>query len=177
MIEVREERQEDMRAVRDVNTRAFGQTAEASIVDSLRESCPGLLSLVAVNCGRIVGHILFSPVVIEYEGRTVSGMGLAPMSVLPEYQHRGIGSALINTGIDMLRERRCPFVIVLGHSGYYPRFGFERASHYAIRSQWEGIPDEAFMVLMLDRKVMQNISGVARYRDEFNLPEASCRES
>ena len=168
MIEVREERQEDIGAVREVNMRAFGQTAEASIVDALRERCPGLLSLVAVDSGRIVGHVLFSPVVIVCEGRSVFGMGLAPMSVLPECQRRGIGSALVNTGIDMLRERRCPFVIVLGHSGYYPRFGFERASHYAIRSQWEGIPDEAFMVLMLDTTAMQNISGVARYRAEFN---------
>jgi len=68
----------------------------------------------------------------------------------------------------MLRKRLCPFVVVLGHAGYYPRFGFERASRYAIRSQWEGIPDEAFMVLMLDRPAMQDISGIARYRAEFD---------
>jgi len=168
MIEVREERQEDIRAIRDVNTRAFGQSTEASIVDALRKGCPDLLSLVAVDSGRIVGHILFSPAVIECEDRTVSGMGLAPMAVLPEAQRRGIGTALVNTGIDMLRKRLCPFVVVLGHAGYYPRFGFERASRYAIRSQWEGIPDDAFMVLMLDRTAMQNVSGIARYRDEFN---------
>jgi putative acetyltransferase len=136
MIEVREVRQEDIGAVREVNKRAFGQTAEAFIVDALRENCPDLLSLVAVDSGRIVGHILFGPIVIESEGRNVSGMGLAPMSVLPECQRRGVGSALVNTGIDIIRERRCPFVIVLGHSGDYTRFGFERASRYAIRSQW-----------------------------------------
>jgi putative acetyltransferase len=168
MIEVREERQEDIGAVREVNKCAFGQTAEASIVDALRENCPGLLSLVAIDNGRIVGHILFSPVVIECEGRNLTGMGLAPMAVLPECQRRGVGSALVNTGVGMLKERRCPFVIVLGHAGYYPRFGFEPASHYAIRSQWEGIPDEAFMVLMLDRTAMQNVSGIARYRAELD---------
>jgi len=168
MIEVREERQKDIQAIREVNTRAFGQTTEASIVDALRKNCPGILSLVAVDNGRIVGHILFSPAVIECEGRNVAGMGLAPMSVLPESQHRGIGTALVSAGIGLLRERQCPFVIVLGHAGYYPRFGFERASHYAIRSQWEGIPDEAFMVLMLDRPAMQDISGIARYRAEFD---------
>jgi putative acetyltransferase len=168
MIEVREERQDDIGAIREVNKRAFGQTAEAAIVDAVREHCPGLHSLVAVDGGRIVSHILFSPVVIECEGRNVSGMGLAPMSVLPECQRGGIGSELVNTGIDMLRERRCPVVIVLGHSGYYTRFGFERASRYAIRSQWEGIPDGAFMVLMFDRTTMQSVSGIARYRTEFN---------
>lgn len=105
---------------------------------------------------------------IEYEDRTVAGMGLSPMAVLPERQRRGIGTALITAGISLLKERHCPFVIVLGHAGYYPRFGFERASRYAIRSQWEGIPDEAFMVLMLDRIAMQNSPGIARYRAEFN---------
>ena len=168
MLEVREEQQEDIRAVREVNTRAFGQATEAAIVDALRTNCSGILSLVAVDNGRIVGHILFSPAMIECEGRNIVGMGLAPMSVLPECQRRGIGTALANAGIGLLKERRCPFVIVLGHAGYYPRFGFERASRYAISSQWEGIPDEAFMVLMLDRTEMQGISGIARYRDEFN---------
>jgi putative acetyltransferase len=75
MIEVREEQQKDIRAVREVNTRAFGQGTEASIVDALRKNYRGLISLVAIDSGRIVGHILFSPTVIECEGRTVSGMG------------------------------------------------------------------------------------------------------
>jgi len=168
MIEVREEQREDIGAIRKVTTRAFGRTTEAAIVDTLRRNCPDVLSLVAIESGRIVGHILFSPAVIECEGLTVAGMGLAPMAVLPENQRRGIGTALVNAGIGLLRERRCPFVVVLGHAGYYPRFGFERASHYAISSQWEGIPDEAFMVLMLDRTAMQDLSGIVRYRDEFN---------
>jgi putative acetyltransferase len=168
MIEVREEQREDALEVRKVNERAFGQMTEAFIVDALRKNCGDLLSLVAVDSDRLVGHILFSPVVIECEGWTISGMGLAPMAVLPEYQRRGIGTALVHAGVRALNERRCPFVIVLGHAGYYPRFGFERASRYAIRSQWEGVPDEAFMVLMLDKAAMQNVSGIARYRAEFD---------
>lgn len=68
----------------------------------------------------------------------------------------------------MLRERGCPFVIVLGHPEYYPRFGFERASAHGLACQWEGVPDEAFMVLILDAGVMEGVSGVAVYRDEFN---------
>jgi putative acetyltransferase len=59
-------------------------------------------------------------------------------------------------------------VIVLGHPGYYPRFGFERASAHGLASQWEGVPDEAFMVLILDSQAMAGMRGVARYRPEFD---------
>lgn len=85
------------------------------------------------------------------------------------HQRRGIGSELVRTGIAGLKERRCPFVVVLGHAEYYPRFGFERASLHAIRSQWDGIPDEAFMVLILDRTAMTGVSEVARFRSEFDV--------
>ena len=68
----------------------------------------------------------------------------------------------------MLRHRSCPFVIVLGHPEYYPRFGFERASKYGISSQWQGVPDDAFMILILDQPAMCGASGVARYRNEFD---------
>ena len=69
MIIVREERSEDIEAIRMVNEKAFGQPAEANIVDKLRENCPDLLSLVAAQDGAVVGHILFSPARIEGEGR------------------------------------------------------------------------------------------------------------
>ena len=98
-----------------MNVRAFGRTLEADLVDKLRNNRICLLSLVAVKQNEIVGHILFSPVAIENGDRNVQGMGLAPMSVLPEHQRQGIGSKLIRTGITMLKDRQCPFVIVLGH--------------------------------------------------------------
>jgi len=60
------------------------------------------------------------------------------------------------------------FIIVLGHPEYYPRFGFEPASRYRIKSQWEGVPDNAFIILWLDKTMMDKVSGVAKYRDEFN---------
>jgi putative acetyltransferase len=59
-------------------------------------------------------------------------------------------------------------VIVLGHPDYYPRFGFERASRYDLTSQWEGVPDEAFMILVLQPGVLPAAGGVARYRGEFD---------
>ncbi len=170
MILIREEIPEDIEAIRKINEEAFGQPAEANIVDRLRETCEDLLSLVAVEGEEVVGHILFSPALIEGEGAAfeVAGMGLAPMAVLPERQGQGIGSLLIHTGIEMLKDRGCPVIIVLGYPEYYPRFGFERASRYDIHSQWSEIPDGAFMILILNKSAMVGASGVARYRNEFD---------
>jgi putative acetyltransferase len=151
-----------------VNEKAFGQPDEANIVDSLQQSCPGLLSLVALDGDEVVGHILFSPAKIEGDAKTIEGMGLAPIAVLPERQRQGVGTQLVKRGIEMLRSRDCPFIIVLGHPEYYPRFGFVRASLHGIRSQWDGVPNEAFMILILDQSAMKGVSGVARYRDEFD---------
>jgi putative acetyltransferase len=172
MIRIKEERPEDIKEIRKVNqeafTQAFGQAPEADLVDRLRENIPRLLSLVAVNDDNVVvGHILFSPVRIEGD-RMVEGMGLAPMAVLPKHQRQGIGTRLVQAGIEILMSKSSPFVIVLGHPDYYPRFGFEPASHKGISCQWEGVPDEAFMIKILDEKAMEDISGVARYRSEFD---------
>jgi putative acetyltransferase len=100
--------------------------------------------------------------------RRIVGMGLAPMAVRPDRQRQGIGSQLVKRGLDLLRERGCPFVVVLGHPEYYPRFGFAPASLRGLSSPWDGIPDSAFMALILDAQAMAGVSGVARYREEFN---------
>lgn len=167
-IKIRTEILQNIDAIRRINEKAFSQPQEANIVDRLRANCDGLLSLVALLGEKIIGHILFSPVTIEGSFGNLQGVGLAPMAVLPEFQRQGVGSELIRAGIEILRESICPFIIVLGHPEYYPRFGFERASLYGIKSQWEGIPNHAFMILWLDKTVMNHVSGVAKYRDEFN---------
>ena len=167
MIVIRQEQPQDLKTIREVNRRAFGQTQEADLVDKLRQNHRDLLSLVAVIQNEVVGHILFTPVTIESAARTVRGMGLAPMAVLPEYQRQGIGSTLVRSGIEQLKKRQCPFIIVLGHAEYYPKFHFEPASRYGIRSEWQ-VPDEAFMILLLNESEMQDISGVARYLPEFS---------
>jgi putative acetyltransferase len=94
-------------------------------------------------------------------------LGLAPIAVLPDLQRQGIGKALIEAGIDKIRASGEPFVIVLGHPGYYPRFGFIPASRFWIRCEYDGVPDEAFMILVLKDGVLAGISGVAKYRPEF----------
>lgn len=167
MITVRPERPEDVAAIRAVNEAAFGQSAEADITDALRFASPDVLSLVALSEETIVGHIFFSPVKVEGGSRTIQGMGLAPMAVLPERQRQGIGSRLFEAGLRILRKQDCPFVIVLGHPGFYPRFGCALASRCGLTCQWEGVPDEALMVLVFDEAAMAGVTGVARYRDEF----------
>jgi putative acetyltransferase len=167
-IKIREEIFQDIDAIRAINEQTFGQPQEANIVDKLRANCDGLLSLVALQDEKIIGHILFSPVTIEGHRGFLEGMGLAPMAVLPEFQRQGVGSMLIRAGIEILKKSGCPFIIVLGHPEYYPRFGFEPASRYRIRSQWEGVPDPAFMILWLEKTGINHVSGVAKYRDEFN---------
>jgi putative acetyltransferase len=169
VVVIRTEQPQDIPGIRNVNDQAFGQPNEGAVVDQLRETCEGYLSLVAVVEGRVVGHVLFTPAVLEVDGGgEVPGMGLAPLAVLPELQRQGIGIELTNAGLAAVRQTPCPFVIVLGHPEYYPRFGFERASRYGIRSQYEGVPDEAFMILVLDQGALRGKSGVARYRDEFD---------
>jgi putative acetyltransferase len=95
-------------------------------------------------------------------------MGLAPMAVLPERQGEGIGSALVAVGLEILKGMRCPFIVVLGHADYYPRFGFVPASTFGFRCQWEGVPDENFMILVLSAKAVDGIQGELRYRNEFD---------
>jgi putative acetyltransferase len=168
MTTVRPERPQDQPVVRRIHERAFGQPLEAELVDRLRTACPDALSLVAEAEAEVVGHILFTPVIVESDGGHVLGMGLAPMAVVPERQRRGIGAALARRGLDLLRERECPFVVVVGHPDYYPRFGFDPASKHGLACQWQGVPDDAFMALVLDPRRMSGVSGVARYRPEFD---------
>jgi putative acetyltransferase len=167
-IKIREEIPQDVGAIRGINNQAFGQPQEANIVDKLRANCDRLLSLVALQDEKIIGHILFSPVTIEGNHGFLKGMGLAPMAVLAQFQRQGVGSELVQAGIQSLRKSKCPFIIVLGHPKYYPKFGFEPASRYGIKSQWEGVPDNAFMILWLDKTRTNDVSGIAKYRDEFN---------
>jgi len=160
---IREERREDISLIRDVNRLAFEQDQEANIVDALRSNGAALLSLVAVLDDAVVGHILYSPARIG----SVEGAGLAPMAVLPGHQRRGIGSQLVEAGNARLRADGCPFIIVLGHPAFYPRFGFTPARPMGIHCEWD-VPDDVFMIAVLDEDRMRGISGLATYRQEFS---------
>ena len=163
MIEIREEHSGDISPIRDLNKQAFGQDQEGNIVDTLRSNDAVLLSLVATLNGRVVGHIMYSPLSVG----TVDGAALGPMAVLPKHQRQGIGSELVEAGNRRLKESGCPFIIVVGHPTFYPRFGFKPAHTFGITCEWE-MPDDVFMVLALDHAKMVGISGLARYRPEFS---------
>lgn len=168
MIRIRKEKSSDIEAIKYVNDQAFKQPVEGNIVKKIRNTDSKILSLVAEVENQIAGHIFFSHAEIEGHPEINKGMGLAPMAVLPAYQKQGIGTMLINKGISILKNQNVPFIIVLGHPDYYPKFGFEKASEYGIRCQWAGVPDEAFMILILDKNKMKNIKGVAKYREEWD---------
>ena len=162
-MQIRQEQSTDIDAVRQVNDQAFGQDQEGRIVDALRANDAALLSLVATIDDQVVGHIMYSAVTVGH----LSGAGLAPMAVLPQYQRQGIGSRLVAAGNEKLKQTGCPFVVVLGHAEYYPRFGFKPASNYGIRCEWD-VPDDVFTILILDPARMQGVSGLAKYRHEFS---------
>ncbi len=162
-IEIRKERPDDIPSVSDVNRRAFGQEQEASIVEALRSNGAVSLSLVATLDSRVVGHLMYSPARIG----ELTGAGLGPVAVLPEHERRGIGIQLIEAGNRQLQNVGCPFIVVLGHADYYPRFGFKPARPLGLTCEWD-VPDDVFLVLVLDPGRMQGVSGLVRYRPEFS---------
>ena len=170
MLKIREETPADHAAVRNVNERAFERGGEADLVDALRQFASPVISLVAelvTEADRqAVGHILFSPVIIESEATSFTAMGLAPMAVLPEFQNQSIGSALVRRGLEECKRLGHEVVVVLGHPEYYPRFGFVRAATKGLTSEYP-VPDEVFMVVELTPNALAGRQGLVKYHPEF----------
>ena len=163
---IRAERDTDRAAVHAVNAAAFPTPAEADLVDALRQQAHPLVSLVAKSDGAILGHILFSPVTLESRP-DLRIMGLAPMAVAPEHQRSGIGSALVQAGLNECKQLGFSAVVVLGHPEYYPRFGFSPAVRYGIRSEYD-VPDDVFMVMELVPGALHDARGTVRYHEAFS---------
>jgi putative acetyltransferase len=145
---------------------AFGREDEADLVERLRADGLVRLSMVALEGGEVVGHVLFTALPTEIDGRAVDAVSLAPVAVLPGFQRRGIGSALIRAGLEVLRERGCGAVVVLGHPGYYPRFGFSAPLARRLASPF---PGDAFMALELAEGALAGEKGSVRYPDAFGI--------
>lgn len=167
MTTIRSEKAGDISAVHQVNRRAFDTPDEADLVDRLRSVARPHISLVAVEDGNVVGHIFFSPVSIEPEISGITVMGLAPMAVLPERQNQGIGSLLVKSGLDECRRLGCDVVVVVGHPGYYPRFGFAPASRKGLSCEYP-VRDEVFMAIELSPDALSDRRGLVKYHPEFN---------
>jgi putative acetyltransferase len=165
MIEIRTEESGDAEAVRRVHERAFGQTAEARLVEMLCENNKALISLVAVIDGQIVGHILFSAVSVSGAPEEFQAVGLAPVAVLPEHQKKGIGSKLIREGLEQCRKAAYHAAVVLGDPLYYSRFGFTCASDYGLENEY-GVHAE-FMALELKANALTAVTGMVKYQPEF----------
>jgi putative acetyltransferase len=166
LIGIRDERPGDVDAIREVHRQAFNQEQEGRIVDALRDQGGATLSLVAVANDVVVGHVLFSPLTV---GPAI-GAGLAPLAVLPAHQRQGVGTALVKRGLERLKNDGCPFVVVIGHPDYYPRFGFRPAGDVGMTCEWE-VSAGAFMVAVLNPEYADRLAGLAKYRPEFSTVE------
>ena len=124
------------------------------------------LSLVALYNGKIIGHIVLSKIFIINNENKKASLALAPMSVLPEYQNRGVGKRLITTALDKARSLNFGSVIVMGHSNYYPKFGFKKASKWGLKAPFE-VPDEFLMAIELKKNALDKTSGIIQYSDAF----------
>jgi len=166
MLTIRRETPEDIDSIRYINQQAFGQKAEAELVDKLRNRNIVILSLVAVQGDQVVGHILFSPITIESKGASFEAIALAPMAVLPAYQRKGIGSQMVRAGLEECQRLSHEIVVVLGHPDYYPRFGFVAAKPKGIECEFE-VPEEAWMLLELREGALAGRSGTVKFQPEF----------
>ena len=170
MLEIRQESKNDYDEVYNVVKKAF-ETAEHSdgnehdLVDALRKSNSFIpeLSLVAIEDGKIVGHILFTKIKI---GKSEE-LALAPLAVLPEYQKQGIGSKLIEEGHKVAKNLGYHYSIVLGSENYYPKFGYIPASNYGIKAPFE-VEDKNFMAIKLNEPKFK-IEGIVEYAKEFGI--------
>ncbi|WP_404789107.1 GNAT family N-acetyltransferase [Altericista sp. CCNU0014] len=166
-MEIRNEKPEDLEAVRRVNVAAFGRASEAILVDRLRGT-DATFSFVALHTEQIVGHVFLSPVAIDGNcpgDRLV--LGLAPVAVLPEYQRQGIGSLLIRHSLKECDRFGVKAIVVLGSPEYYSRFGFAPAKEKGLKCEYS-VPEEAFMVLELESDALEGCNGTVKYRLEFD---------
>jgi putative acetyltransferase len=151
----------------DAATRAaFAGGDEAELIERLRADGLVRLSLVAVDGERVVGHVLFTTLHVVVDGRIVDALCLAPVSVLPQYQRRGVGSMLIRDGLARCKALGSEAVVVLGHAAYYPRFGFSADLASKLAAPFAG---ESFMALELVAGALAGDAGEVVYPPAFGI--------
>ncbi len=163
---IREREPADDEAIRRLNDLAFGSPFEGKLIEELREAFIDAVELVAVEDGAIVGHILFSALTTMVDDDAVPTLSLAPMCVHPDHQRSGIGSALVEVGLELARRREWQAVVVLGHPGFYPRFGFSAELASGLDAPFEG---DSFMALELVPGALDGDDGLIVYPTAFGL--------
>ena len=160
---IRQEKNTDIEAITQVTIAAYenhpiSRQTEHFIINALRSAGALALSLVAEIDEKIVGHIAFSPIAIF--DRTTSWYGLGPVSVLPDHQKQGIGKALVNAGLSLLKGMNAQGCALVGPPEYYQKFGFKNYP----KMIHEGIPQEVFLVLPFSEKMPK---GTVSFNEAF----------
>ena len=177
-LEIRKSIESDRKEILNVHNQAFGKEKGpeiAKLVDDLLndKTAMPILSLVAIENEKIIGHILYTKATITQTELSVSTQILAPLAILPDQQKKGIGEKLINEGIRQLKELGTELVFVLGHPGYYPRCGFFPAGEKGFEAPYP-IPEEhaaAWMVQSLNGNALETESGKVQCSDILNDPQ------
>ncbi len=163
---IREREPADDSAIRQLNDMAFGGTFEGKLIEELREAFIDAVELVAIENGEVVGHILFSALTTMVDDDAIPTLSLAPMCVHPGRQRSGIGSALVEAGLELARRREWQAVVVLGHPEFYPRFGFSAELASSLDAPFEG---DSFMALELVPGALDGEDGLVVYPAAFGL--------
>lgn len=170
---IRQEQEKDHQAVYNLIEQAFrnmngSDHREHFLVERLRKSEAFIpeLSLVAESKSEIIGHILMTKVEIVSEDKNATSLGLAPVSVLPEFQGQGVGGALIREAHKQAAGLGYGSVVLLGHKDYYPKFGYKKALNFGIKFPFD-VPDEFCMVIELLPDSLQGVHGTIKYSKPF----------
>lgn len=177
-MKIRKSTESERHEVLNVHAEAFGEEKGPEIAQLVAgllddESAKPLLSLVAVDSDKLVGHILFTKVEVTGAKNSINAQILAPLAILPEEQNKGIGEKLINEGLRLLKESGTELVFVLGHPDYYPRCGFIPAGAKGYQAPYP-IPEEhagAWMVQGLVGDVLEENSGTIQCANVLNEPQ------
>ena len=171
---IRKEEPKDFKTVFNLIEKAFeseqmSDHKEQFLVERLRKSnafIPELSLVCEIENNTIVGHILLTRLKIKNERDGFDSLALAPVSVLPEYQRKGIGGMLIKEAHKKAKELGFKSIVLLGHEKYYPKFGYERADKFGIDLPFE-VPKENCMAIELIENGLKDVSGVVEYPKEF----------
>jgi len=171
---IRKEKIEDFQSVFTLNKEAFkneqySDHKEQFLVERLRKSDAFIpeLSIVAVIDNKVVGYILLTKLKIINDKNTFDSLALAPVSVLPKYQGKGIGASLINQAHKKAKILGYKSIVLLGHEKYYPKFGYQRADKFGITLPFD-LPLENCMAIELTKDGLKGINGTVEYPKEFN---------